>query len=161
MTIREMNFDDIAEIAEMERLYSKTPWDANGLLSYLLRNDTLFLAADELDEVPEEGEAPEGYYDTPHLLGYAGLLMVPYESDILMITVRPSARRQGIASRLIREMKSRVLLRGVTVIHLEVREGNIPARNLYRKLGFTEDGIRKNYYTEPIENAVLMTLDNR
>ena len=69
MTIREMNFDDIAEIAEIEKLYSETPWDANGLLTYLLRDDTIFLVADSLDFVPAEGEAPEDYYDTPHLLG--------------------------------------------------------------------------------------------
>ncbi len=161
MTIREMNFDDIAEIAEIEKLYSETPWDANGLLTYLLRDDTIFLVADSLDFVPEEGEAPEDYYDTPHLLGYAGLLMVPYEADILNITVRPEARRQGIATQLLGKIGELSEPRGVTVIHLEVRESNTPARTLYGKLGFTVDGIRKNYYERPRENAVLMTLDKR
>ncbi|MEE3457869.1 MAG: ribosomal protein S18-alanine N-acetyltransferase [Lachnospiraceae bacterium] len=161
MTIREMNFDDIAEIAEIEKLYSETPWDANGLLTYLLRDDTIFLVADSLDFVPAEGEAPEDYYDTPHLLGYAGLLMVPYEADILNITVRPEARRQGIATKLLGKIGELAEPRGVTVIHLEVRESNTPARTLYEKLGFTVDGIRKNYYERPRENAVLMTLDKR
>lgn len=161
MTIREMNFDDIAEIAEIEKLYSETPWDANGLLTYLLRDDTIFLVADSLDFVPAEGEAPEDYYDTPHLLGYAGLLMVPYEADILNITVRPEARRQGIATKLLGKIGELSEPRGVTVIHLEVRESNTPARTLYEKLGFTVDGIRKNYYERPRENAVLMTLDKR
>lgn len=161
MTIREMNFDDIAEIAEIEKLYSETPWDANGLLTYLLRDDTIFLVADSLDFVPAEGEAPEDYYDTPHLLGYAGLLMVPYEADILNITVRPEARRQGIATQLLGKISELSEPRGVTVIHLEVRESNTPARTLYGKLGFTVDGIRKNYYERPRENAVLMTLDKR
>ncbi len=161
MTIREMNFDDIAEIAEIEKLYSETPWDANGLLTYLLRDDTIFLVADSLDFVPAEGEAPEDYYDTPHLLGYAGLLMVPYEADILNITVRPEARRQGIATQLLGKIGELSEPRGVTVIHLEVRESNTPARTLYEKLGFTVDGIRKNYYERPRENAVLMTLDKR
>ncbi|MEE3437572.1 MAG: GNAT family N-acetyltransferase, partial [Lachnospiraceae bacterium] len=128
MTIREMNFDDIAEIAEIEKLYSETPWDANGLLTYLLRDDTIFLVADSLDFVPAEGEAPEDYYDTPHLLGYAGLLMVPYEADILNITVRPEARRQGIATKLLGKIGELAEPRGVTVIHLEVRESNTPAR---------------------------------
>ncbi len=161
MTIREMNFDDIAEIAAIEEMYSETPWNANGLLTYLLRDDTIFLVADSLDEVPAEGEAPEDYYDTPHLLGYAGLLMVPCESDILNITVRPEARRQGIATQLIEKLAELAAPRGVTVIHLEVRESNVPARSLYEKLGFTVDGIRKNYYEHPKENAVLMTLDTR
>ena len=161
MTIREMNFDDIAEIAEIEKLYSETPWDANGLLTYLLRDDTIFLVADSLDFVPAEGQAPEDYYDTPHLLGYAGLLMVPYEADILNITVRPEARRQGIATQLLGKIGELAEPRGVTVIHLEVRESNTPARTLYGMLGFTVDGIRKNYYERPRENAVLMTLDKR
>ncbi len=161
MTIREMNFDDIAEIAAIEEMYSETPWNANGLLTYLLRDDTIFLVADSLDEVPAEGEEPEDYYDTPHLLGYAGLLMVPYESDILNITVRPEARRHGIATQLIEKLAELAAPRGVTVIHLEVRESNVPARSLYEKLGFTVDGIRKNYYEHPKENAVLMTLDTR
>ena len=161
MTIREMNFDDIAEIAEIEKQYSETPWDANGLLTYLLRDDTIFLVADSLDFVPAEGEAPKDYYDTPHLLGYAGLLMVPYEADILNITVRPEARRQGIATKLLERIGELAEPKGVTVIHLEVRESNTPARTLYGKLGFTVDGIRKNYYESPRENAVLMTLDKR
>ena len=87
--------------------------------------------------------------------------MVPYEADILNITVRPEARRQGIATQLLGKIGELAEPRGVTVIHLEVRESNTPARTLYGKLGFTVDGIRKNYYERPRENAVLMTLDKR
>ena len=47
--------------------------------------------------------------------------------------------------------------RGIRTVHLEVREGNDTARRLYQRLGFAEDGLRKNYYTDPLENAVLMT----
>ena len=47
--------------------------------------------------------------------------------------------------------------RGIHIVHLEVRESNGSARRLYQRLGFKEDGFRKNYYTEPVENAVLMT----
>ena len=46
---------------------------------------------------------------------------------------------------------------GIHIVHLEVREGNGTARRLYERLGFKEDGLRKNYYTDPTENAVLMT----
>mgnify|MGYP000270382361 CR=1 FL=1 len=46
---------------------------------------------------------------------------------------------------------------GIHLVHLEVREGNGSARRLYQRLGFLEDGLRKNYYTDPQENAVLMT----
>ena len=74
MIIREMAFDDISQVAEIERENSLTPWDENGLLTYLLRNDTLFLVASD----PFEGgeTADEEDYIEPHIYGYIGLLMV-------------------------------------------------------------------------------------
>ena len=155
MVIRDMVFDDISFVADIEKACSLTPWDANGLLTYMLRDDTIFLVAD--DDPPPADVDPDDY--EPDILGYVGLLMVPYESDILNITVRTEARRRGVATALLEEIIRRAPEHGVTVIHLEVRESGLPARRLYEKMGFTVDGIRKNYYTGPRENAVLMTLD--
>ena len=190
MIIREMTFDDISEVAELERRYSQTPWDATGLLSWWMRDDTLFLVAGEEStegadgaEAPalEEGAAPAGRpeaaegtgadggngdeafcesdmeYVPPVVYGYVGLVMVPYESDITNITVSGDCRRQGIATALFQELFRRCPEKGVSVIHLEVRESNAPARALYEKLGFAADGRRKHYYTEPTEDAILMT----
>ena len=156
MIIREMAFDDISQDAEVERENSLTPWDENGLLTYLLRNDTIFLVASDPFEGAET--ADDDSYIEPHIYGYVGLLMVPYESDILNITVRNENRRAGIGTELLTEIMARCPEHGVSVIHLEVRESGVPARNLYRKMGFREDGIRKRYYTDPVEDAVLMTL---
>lgn len=156
MIIREMAFDDISQVAEIERENSLTPWDENGLLTYLLRDDTIFLVASDPFEGAET--ADDDSYIEPHIYGYVGLLMVPYESDILNITVRNENRRAGIGTELLTEIMARCPEHGVSVIHLEVRESGVPARNLYRKMGFREDGIRKRYYTEPVEDAVLMTL---
>ena len=155
MIIREMAFDDISQVAEIERENSLTPWDENGLLTYLLRNDTIFLVASDPFEGAET--ADDDSYIEPHIYGYVGLLMVPYESDILNITVRNENRRAGIGTELLTEIMARCPEHGVSVIHLEVRESGVPARNLYRKMGF-RDGIRKRYYTDPVEDAVLMTL---
>ena len=74
------------------------------------------------------------------------------------MTVEKESRKAGIGTRLLDEFIARCPEQGVSVIHLEVRESGMPARNLYRKMGFTEDGIRKRYYTDPVEDAVLMTL---
>ncbi len=145
MKIREMTFDDIAAVAEIERDNSLTPWDETGLFTYLIRDDTLFLVA--------ESEAPQ-----QEILGYAGLLMVPYEADITNITVKESARRRGIGESLLKELFSLSGQHGVSVIHLEVRASAEAAKQLYQKLGFKKDGIRKNYYTGPAEDAVTMTL---
>jgi ribosomal-protein-alanine N-acetyltransferase len=156
MIIREMAFEDISQVAEIERENSLTPWDENGLLTYLLRSDTIFLVASDPFEGAET--ADDDSYIEPHIYGYVGLLMVPYESDILNITVRNENRRAGIGTELLTEIMARCPEHGVSVIHLEVRESGVPARNLYRKMGFREDGIRKRYYTDPVEDAVLMTL---
>ena len=159
MIIREMRFDDISPVAELERAYSLTPWDENGLLTYLLREDALFLVAS--DEFPEDYDpeaVDEENFFWPEIYGYVGLLMVPYEADVLNITVSGKVRNRGIGTRLMREILERAKKYGVTDIHLEVRESNEAAIHLYEKLGFVRDGIRKNYYTAPVENAVTMTV---
>ena len=159
MIIREMRFDDIAPVAELERAYSLTPWDENGLLTYLLREDALFLvASDEFPEDYDPDAVDEENFFWPEIYGYVGLLMVPYEADVLNITVSGKVRNRGIGTNLMREILERSKKYGVTDIHLEVRESNEAAIHLYEKLGFVRDGIRKNYYTAPVENAVTMTV---
>jgi ribosomal-protein-alanine N-acetyltransferase len=159
MIIREMRFDDISPVAELERAYSLTPWDENGLLTYLLREDALFLvASDEFPEDYDPDAVDEENFFWPEIYGYVGLLMVPYEADVLNITVSGKVRNRGIGTRLMREILERAKKYGVTDIHLEVRESNASAIHLYEKLGFVRDGIRKNYYTAPVENAVTMTV---
>ena len=159
MIIREMRFDDISPVAELERAYSLTPWDENGLLTYLLREDALFLvASDEFPEDYDPDAVDEEDFFWPEIYGYVGLLMVPYEADVLNITVSAKVRNRGLGTRLMREILERAKKYGVTDIHLEVRESNEAAIHLYEKLGFLRDGIRKNYYTAPVENAVTMTV---
>lgn len=143
MEIRRMEFDDIGQVAAIERENSLTPWNETGLFTYLIRDDTLFLVACGKDD--------------PEIQGYAGLLMVPYEADITNITVRKECRNLGVGTALLEELFKEAAENGVTDIHLEVRESSAAARHLYKKLGFTEDGIRKDYYTDPPEDAVTMT----
>ena len=67
-------------------------------------------------------------------------------------------RRLGAGEALLNELKLKCLEKGLAFITLEVRAGNHPAINLYKKLGYEEVGRRKNYYVNPSEDAVLMTL---
>ena len=74
------------------------------------------------------------------------------EYEILNLAVDAGQRRQGVASRLLGEFLS-----GVTgAVYLEVRESNEAARALYRRWGFSEEGVRRGYYHRPVENAVVM-----
>jgi ribosomal-protein-alanine N-acetyltransferase len=78
------------------------------------------------------------------------------DSEILDIAVKDQYRRRGIAKMLIDEMTESVLAMGATRMMLEVRQSNTGARGLYLSLGFKETGIRKNYYSKPREDAILM-----
>lgn len=90
----------------------------------------------------------------------AGFIVVrqtaPGEYEIVNLAVAPEYRRRGIGAALLRD----VVARRPGEYYLEVRESNQPARALYRKLGFTEAGIRKNYYNDPPEAAIVMRLQS-
>lgn len=141
MRIREMELDDLAQVMPIEEENFSTPWTETGFFTFLIREDALFLVAEE------EGE----------ILGYLGILTVLDEGDITNVSVKKSARRRGVGSALVKELIQRMEKRGVTAIHLEVRRSNEPAIRLYEQQGFVRDGLRKGYYESPAEDAVLMT----
>ena len=101
MEIREMTFDDIYPVAEIEKEASLTPWDANGLFTWWLRDDTLFLTA-------VDGTVPDGEDELPNVLGYVGAVLVPWEGDILNITVRKDMQRRGIGTLIMQELLRRL-----------------------------------------------------
>lgn len=91
------------------------------------------------------------------VLGYAGLWEICGEADIINVGVHKEYRRQGIAYELIKKLIEKCNERQVSVINLEVRKSNTAARELYKKMGFSEFGIRERYY-DGKEDAVLMRL---
>lgn len=90
------------------------------------------------------------------LLGYICGRAVLDEAEIVKIAVKHDARRQGVATRLLSHALRKNFDNGVCTCHLEVRSSNEPARYFYEKKGFSVIGIRKNYYTSPREDAVMM-----
>ena len=89
------------------------------------------------------------------LLGYGEISLVADEAEIITVAVSPAHRRQGIARALMEHMLC-LAEDARASVYLEVRASNTPARELYLSLGFAETGVRKNYYTSPREDAVLM-----
>ena len=83
--------------------------------------------------------------------------VVEEKGRILNVAVRSDRQKEGIGYFLVDSMLMLAQAQGISLVHLEVRESNGTARRLYQRLGFVEDGLRKNYYTDPLENAVLMT----
>lgn len=140
MTINPMKEDHVAQVAALERQCFADPWSEGSIASELDNPLSLWLVAEQDGAV----------------CGYVGSQTVLDETDMMNIAVRPDCRRQGIAAALIEELVSRLKEQGSHILRLEVRESNTPAIALYDSLGFTQLGIRKNYYRNPKENALIL-----
>lgn len=132
----------VEQILNIEKCCFSVPFTREQILSQMPDSMHVFLVA--------EGE--DG-----GVLGYVGMMYVLDEGYISNIAVSPDARRMGIADSLIERLEETAKELELSFITLEVRESNSPARELYKKHGFSDVGRRKNYYTLPTEDAILMT----
>ena len=144
MTLREMQVDDIDAVMEIEKDLFPDPWTAEGFLTFLMRDDAVFIVIEENRKQKE-------------ILAYAGALLVLDECDITNVAVRRDRQKEGIGGFLMEGMSRLLSERGIRKIHLEVRSSNASAIRLYERKGFVRDGLRKGYYTGPVEDAILMT----
>lgn len=117
------------------------PWSRESISSELDNGNSIFLVMLEADRV----------------IGYIGMNFVLDEGYIYNVAVDSDFRCRGVASALINELVTYGKKHNFAFLTLEVRESNLAARSLYSKFGFIKVGERKNYYSEPAENAVLMT----
>lgn len=130
----------LPQMAEIERACFSDPWSEQSL-------------ADEVDNPLAD------YYlceENGLLLGYLGTRKLPDQWEIVNVAVRPQARRRHIASRLMELLLADAAAGDARQIFLEVRESNLPARQLYEAYGFTCLGRRKRYYSDPEEDALIM-----
>lgn len=143
MTVRRATISDAKEIFAIEMECFSVPWSLDSIETELLNEDK------KLYYVIEDGNG---------VVGYAGAWLVYDEGQITNIAIRPSARRQGFGAKLTSALIEECFKRGMHEIFLEVRISNLSALSLYRQLGFTVKGMRKNYYSEPKEDAYIMSL---
>lgn len=143
MTVRRATIEDAKEIFAIEMECFSVPWSLDSIETELLNEDK------KLYYVVEDANG---------IVGYAGAWLVYDEGQITNIAIRPSARRQGYGAKLTSALIEECFKRGMHEIFLEVRISNLSALSLYRKLGFTVKGMRKNYYSEPKEDAYIMSL---
>ncbi len=90
------------------------------------------------------------------VLGYGGMWIIIDEAHITNIAVHPSYRGEGVGDNILKAMIAQCGAQRVTAMTLEVRSSNEPAKNLYKKYGFKEEGIRKAYYEDNHEDAIIM-----
>ena len=136
-----MDRSHIDQIAQLEQACFSSPWTANMLTDALFDTQASFIVAED-----EEG----------NVLGYAGLHVIVDEGYIDNVAVEPDARRHGVASALL-DVFCRFGEANLAFLSLEVRASNQAAIALYEKYGFSQVGLRKNYYEKPKEDAVIMT----
>lgn len=142
MVIRKGTKEDIEAIYAIELESFSVPWSLESITKELENEMAYYVVAEEDGQV----------------LGYAGLWDVVGEGQITNIAVRPSGRRKGIGKRLVEGLMAYGKEKGLEVLILEVRESNEAAIRLYSQAGFKDIGKRKNYYTKPTEDAILMAL---
>ncbi|NLK63346.1 MAG: ribosomal protein S18-alanine N-acetyltransferase [Fusobacteria bacterium] len=98
-------------------------------------------------------------YEGDLLVGFAVTTIALDEAEIIRVAVDKSYRNKGYGRNLICNIISNLKIKNITKIFLEVRESNVSAISLYKKAGFYEINIRKNYYPDNLENAIIMQLE--
>lgn len=141
MIITEMTEKHVAQVAELEKIcFGSAAWSENSIASELKNQLSLWLVA----------------LDGETVAGYVGSQTVMDESDMMNVAVHPDCRRQGIAEELVNALTDALREKESRCLTLEVRASNEPAKKLYEKLGFVSVGLRKNYYRNPREDALIL-----
>ena len=141
LTIRNMKESDVGAIVMLEKATFSDAWTAKSIQDTYNQPQAFIMAA-ELEE---------------KLAGYCIVYFVLDEGEIARIAVDNCFRRQGVGRKILEQVEYTCKEKGITRLMLDVRESNESARAFYKSLGFDEDGIRKNFYEVPKENAVLMS----
>ncbi|MBR2765059.1 MAG: ribosomal protein S18-alanine N-acetyltransferase [Blautia sp.] len=141
MTLREMKIEDLDQVMEIENDLISPPWSREGFFTYIIKDQNLFVVVEEKGEI----------------LGFAGLLLAMDQADIATIAVKRTRQHEGIGQFMLEGVIRLAQELGICVFYLEVRASNEEAIRLYERCGFGRDGIRKGYYTDPDEDALLMS----
>lgn len=144
LVLEPMRRRDLGAVLCIERTSYPRPWTEN-----IFRNELEMASRGERCYVVARRDGA--------LAGYAGMMFVVDEAHVTNVAVAAEERRGGVGSRLLAELLHEARRRGCTGVTLEVRASNSAAQALYALAGFTEAGIRRNYY-ENTEDAIVMWL---
>ena len=145
MIIRAAEQMDIDAMVRVENACFSTPWSIDAIKHEICENKL----ADFMIACDEEN----------NIIGYIGIWTLLDECQINKIAVMPEKRKIGIGKTILNHVIELTRDMGVKSWYLEVRESNTAAQALYRSAGFSSVGTRKNYYINPVEDAVLMSLE--
>lgn len=141
LVIRQAGRDDCEKLAELDRLCFTVPWSLEAFrCEFEYENEAFYIAAEE-----------DGVF-----AGYMGMRMILDEGHITNVAVHPMFRRKHIASAMMSVFIQEGNKRGIESFTLEVRKSNEAAIRLYESFGFETAGVRKNYYPDNHEDALIM-----
>lgn len=144
VSYRAMVPKDIPAVVKIEEESFATPWTKESFEHEMTGNEYAHYIVAAVDE---------------EVIGHCGLWIILDECHITNVAVRKHLRGHHIGEGLMREAIAQCKKLNVRLMTLEVRMSNLPAKNLYKKLGFQEGGIRKNYYTDDHEDALVMWVE--
>ena len=141
MIVRPLQSSDLSEVQQIEQRAMPAPWNEAQLRAETEAGNGVALVA-ECDQ---------------QICGYAFFRTCLPECELLHLVVSPEYRRRGVAGALLHHAFTDFSDRGYVTCFLEVRNSNAAARHLYEKCGFRQVGTRKHYYSQPVEDALLMS----
>lgn len=139
--LRPMSGDDVFEVEKLERACFSDPWSERTL------REMLESGFDEAWVLELSGGG---------LAGYANFRFLAGEGELMRIAVFPEFRGRGLGRKLMERLDISAREQGAAELTLEVRAGNLAARGLYEAFGFQAEAVRKAYYRDPVEDAVIM-----
>jgi ribosomal-protein-alanine N-acetyltransferase len=173
-----MEVEDIPQVLEVDRESYSLPWPASAYRREILHNrNARYFVLRETEDPPLDGgvahgdrpKFPFGFFRRPvrpdgaplertgSILGYAGMWLMLDEAHITTIAMRNNWRGKGLGELLLASLVDTAFDIGAHRITLEVRVSNEPAQRLYRKYGFSQEGVRPRYYSDNNEDAYIMT----
>ncbi|ANU15127.1 Ribosomal-protein-S18p-alanine acetyltransferase [Planococcus halocryophilus Or1] len=138
---RKMTVEDIDVVYEIEKLSFTLPWTKDAFYNEMNINEHAYYVIAETDE---------------GIVGYCGMWLVMDEAHVTNIAIHPDHRGKKLGGGLMEAAIETAKAQGAVLMTLEARVSNTVAQNLYRKLGFKNGGIRKRYYTDNYEDAIVM-----
>ena len=137
-----LKFEYCERVAEIAKKCLPECWSLNGVQDVLRYNHNIYYVAKDLDK--------------DEVIAFAGIMVVVDEVELLNIAVEEEYRRQGVAQMLLSQLIVESKNSGAYRMLLEVRKSNLGARHFYSKNRFGILGERKNYYSNPNEDAIIM-----
>ena len=143
VTMRRMNEIDVDGVLAVEEQSFTTPWSRAGFVAEMKNELSYYLV------MIKNGK----------IIGYAGMWVIVDEAHVTNVAILPEYRGQKLGEKLMAELIKHAKNRGAISMTLEVRTTNATAQGLYEKFGFSSRGIRRNYYTDTQEDALIMWCD--